>query len=83
MGTLSPRLRQIAEGIRDGRSFSEIGASLGISKQAAHKLSHAAITTLREKLKTMGYSGLDTLGLLKSAPHRVSPTPVDDLPPCP
>jgi hypothetical protein len=75
--------RSLSTGIRDGRSFSEIGASLGISKQAAHKLSHAAITTLREKLETMGYSGLDTLGLLKSAPHRVSPTPVDDFPPCP
>ncbi len=69
MAALSPRLRQIAEGIRDGKSFSEIGASLGISKQAAHKLSHAAITSLREKLEIMGYSGLDTLGLLKSAPQ--------------
>lgn len=55
--------------IRDGKSFSEIGASIGISKQAAHKLPHAAIATLREKLDTMGYSGLDTLGLLKSSPQ--------------
>jgi len=31
------------------------------------RLSHAAITTLREKLETMGFNGLDTLGLLKSA----------------
>ncbi|MCX6880664.1 MAG: sigma-70 family RNA polymerase sigma factor [Verrucomicrobia bacterium] len=98
MGTLSPRLRQIAAGIRDGKSFSEIGASLGISKQAAHKLSHAAITTLREKLAAMGYSGLDTLGLLKSSPQggcgvppqavlaasrRQSPPQVDDFPPHP
>jgi len=66
LATLSPRLRQVAEGIRDGKSYSEIGASLGISKQAAHKLAHAAITTLREKLESMGFSGLDTLGLLKS-----------------
>jgi RNA polymerase sigma factor (sigma-70 family) len=66
MSTLSPRLRQVAEGIRDGKSYSEIGASLGISKQAAHKLSGAAISTLREKLATMGLHGIDTIGLLKS-----------------
>jgi hypothetical protein len=29
-------------------------------------LAHAAITTLREKLETMGFTGLDTLGLLKN-----------------
>ncbi len=29
-------------------------------------LAHVAITTLRENLETMGFSGLDTLGLLKS-----------------
>ena len=76
MATLSPRLPQVAEGIRDGKSFSEIGASLGISKQAAHKLSHAAITSLREKLETMGYSGLDTVGLLKSRGCGVPPQAV-------
>jgi len=36
MATLSLRLRQVTEGIRDGKSYREIGASLGISKQAAH-----------------------------------------------
>lgn len=66
MNTLSPRLRQIAEGIRDGKSYSEIGTSLGISKQAAHKLAGAAISTLRERLATMGLHGIDTIGLLKS-----------------
>jgi len=66
MKTLSPRLRQVAEGIRDGKSYSEIGAALGISKQAAHKLAGAAISTLREKLSTMGLHGIDTIGLLKS-----------------
>jgi DNA-directed RNA polymerase specialized sigma24 family protein len=29
--------------IRDDKSYSEIGAALGISKQTAHKLAHAAI----------------------------------------
>lgn len=66
MDTLSPRLRRVAEGIRDGKSYSEIGLSLGVSKQAAHKLAGALIATLREKLETMGFHGLDTLGLLKS-----------------
>lgn len=67
MNDLSPRLRLVAEGIRDGKSYSEIGASMGISKQAAHKLAGAAITTLRESLESMGFAGIDTLGLLKSA----------------
>jgi RNA polymerase sigma factor (sigma-70 family) len=66
MLTLSPRLRLVAEGIRDGKSFSEIGTALGVSKQAAHKLAGAAISSLREALAAMGFSGLDTLGLLKS-----------------
>jgi RNA polymerase sigma factor (sigma-70 family) len=95
LATLSPRLRQVAEGIRDGKSYSEIGASLSISKQAAHKLAHAAITTLREKLESMGFPGLDTLGLLKSgcgvppqavlgaSRHPSSSPQVDDFPPRP
>ena len=93
MSGLSPRLRQVAEGIRDGKSYSEIGTTLGISKQAAHKLAGAAITTLREKLEAMGFQGLDTLGLLKSgcgvSPQAVlevsrrqpAPLQVDDFPP--
>jgi DNA-directed RNA polymerase specialized sigma24 family protein len=67
INSLSPRLRKVAEGIRDGKSYTEIGASLCISKQAAHKLAGAAVTTLREKLATMGLHGIDTLGLLKSS----------------
>jgi RNA polymerase sigma factor (sigma-70 family) len=77
MANLSPRLRKVAEGIRDGKSYSEIGNSLGISKQAAHKLAGAAIATLREKLEAMGFQGLDTLGLLKSS-CGVSPQAVLD-----
>jgi len=50
----------------DGKSYSEIGSSLGISKQAVQKIAHAAIASLREKLEAMGFHGLDTLGLLKS-----------------
>ncbi len=81
MTTLSPRLRQVAEGIRDGKSYSEIGKSLGISKQAAHKLAGAAISTLREKLAAMGLQGIDTMGLLKSS-WTIAPQ-VDDFPPQP
>lgn len=95
MGRLSPRLRLVAEGIRDGKSYSDIGNTLGISKQAAHKLAGAAIATLRETLEAMGFQGLDTLGLLKSGcgvspqavaeASRLQPNPpqIDDFPPQP
>jgi RNA polymerase sigma factor (sigma-70 family) len=66
MESLSPRLRLVAEGIRDGKSYSEIGSMLGVSKQAAHKLAGAAVAALRDRLESMGFQGLDTLGLLKS-----------------
>jgi DNA-directed RNA polymerase specialized sigma24 family protein len=66
MESLSPRLRLVAEGIRDGKSYSEIGSMLGVSKQAAHKLAGAAVAALRDRLEAMGFQGLDTLGLLKS-----------------
>lgn len=79
MSGLSPRLRVVAEGIRDGKSYSEIGSSLGISKQAAHKLARAAITALREKLESMGFAGLDTLGLLKTS----NPSPMSGASPPP
>ena len=36
------------------------------TKQAAHKLAGAAITSLRERLEAMGFQGVDTLGFLKS-----------------
>ncbi len=70
--SLSPKLRAVAEGLRDGKNYREIGESLGISKQAAHKLAGAAITSLREQLELMGFRGIDTMGFLKSQ--------VDDFP---
>ena len=96
MSTLPLRLRVVVEGIRDGKSYSEIGAAMGVSKQAAHKLAGAAITSLRERLEAMGFHGIDTLGFLKSiqkvsvvsrrrpcpAPSRLHPQ-VDDFPPHP
>lgn len=75
---LPPRLRQVAEGIRDGKTYSEIGTTLGISKQATHKLAGAAIATLRENLESMGFQGLDSLGLLKSG-FGISPQAVQEV----
>jgi RNA polymerase sigma factor (sigma-70 family) len=85
MKSLSPRLRLVAEGIRDGKSYTEIGAMLGVSKQAAHKLAGAAVAALRDHLEAMGFQGVDTLGFLKSSAKeiRVGAPPVDDFPPRP
>jgi RNA polymerase sigma factor (sigma-70 family) len=66
MNALSPKLRFVAEGVRDGKNYREIGESMGISKQAAHKLAGAALTSLREQLDQLGYRGVDTMGFLKS-----------------
>jgi len=84
VANLPPRMRVVAEGIRDGKSFSEIGAALGVSKQAAHKLAGAVITTLKERLQLMGFGGVDTMGFLKSiGPDHANRPPVDDSPPQP
>jgi RNA polymerase sigma factor (sigma-70 family) len=85
MESLSPRLRLVAEGIRDGKSYSEIGSMLGVSKQAAHKLAGAAIATLRDRLEAMGFQGVDTLGFLKSCAQeiRAESPQVDDFSPQP
>ena len=72
MQALSPKLRAVAEGLRDGKNYREIGESLGVSKQAAHKLAGAAITSLKEQLELMGFRGIDSMGFLKSQ--------VDDFP---
>jgi DNA-directed RNA polymerase specialized sigma24 family protein len=66
MGTLSPRHRAVLEGLRDGRSYSEIGAAMGISKQAVQKIVHSALDALREKLAEHGFRGVDSLGFLES-----------------
>ena len=67
ISSLSPRLRKVAEGIRDGKSYTEIGASLGISKQAAHKAATLAMNQIREQLAAQGFGGLDSKGFLQTA----------------
>lgn len=64
---LSPRSRLIVAQLRKGMSYSEIGEKMGISKQAVHKVGHAALESLREKLEARGFSGIDSKGCLKSA----------------
>ena len=64
---LSPRERIVVDGIRLGQSLSEIGKALGVSKQAAHKVSTAAIAKLHSQFARLGYQGVDSKGFLKSA----------------
>ncbi len=66
LAELSPRSRLMLVGLREGKSYSDIGADLGISKQAVHKVAHAALQSLREKLEARGFSGIDSKGFLKS-----------------
>jgi RNA polymerase sigma factor (sigma-70 family) len=67
MNVLSPREFLVIEAIRQGKSLTEIGKAMEISKQAVHKISAPALVKLREKLSTLGYRGLDSQGLLKSS----------------
>jgi RNA polymerase sigma factor (sigma-70 family) len=68
LAQLPSRSRLIVLRIREGKSYSEIGEELSISKQAVHKVAHAALQSLREKLEARGLSGIDSKGFLKSSP---------------
>lgn len=63
---LSPRERVVIEGIRHGNSLSEIGATLGISKQAVHKSVHSGLAKLKQGLERLGYRGIASDGQLRS-----------------
>ena len=67
LATLPERTRQILGLVAAGRSYAEIGDSLGISKQAAHKAATSAMTQIREQLATQGFGGLDSQGMLRTA----------------
>jgi RNA polymerase sigma factor (sigma-70 family) len=66
--TLSPREQLVVEQMRLGKSLAEIGETLGVSKQAIHKIAAPALEKLRHKLIATGFEGLDSKGFLKSRP---------------
>jgi RNA polymerase sigma factor (sigma-70 family) len=65
LGRLTLRERVIIDAIRSGHSFSEIGEKLSVSKQTAHKAGTSALAKIRTFLEEIGYTGLDTEGLLQ------------------
>lgn len=66
MNLLSPRERMIVGAVKAGSSYAEIGDSLGISKQAAHKSAKSGLEKLRAGLDRLGYRGIASDGHLAS-----------------
>jgi RNA polymerase sigma factor (sigma-70 family) len=66
LARLTPRYRTVIEGVRAGKSLSEIGREMQMTKAGAHKLLKPAIERLRTELHALGYSGLDSRGFLRS-----------------
>lgn len=66
LSLLSPRERLLIDALRNGSSYVEIGESLGVTKQAAHKAVKSGLAKLREGLARMGYRGLASDGQLGS-----------------
>jgi DNA-directed RNA polymerase specialized sigma24 family protein len=66
MEGLPERQQIVLSGIAEGRSYSEIGETIGISKQAVHKIASAAVELVKTRLQEQGFGGLDSLGLLAS-----------------
>jgi RNA polymerase sigma factor (sigma-70 family) len=66
MNLLSPRERVIVGALKAGSSYAEIGDSLGISKQAAHKSAKSGLAKLRAGLDRLGYRGIASDGHLAS-----------------
>jgi RNA polymerase sigma factor (sigma-70 family) len=69
LATLPARTRQILGLVAAGRSYAEIGETLGISKQAAHKAATSTMTHIREQLAAQGFGGLDSKGFLQTGTH--------------
>jgi len=63
---LSPRERLLVDALRRGSSYAEIGETMGITKQAAHKSIKSGLAKLREGLARMGYRGIASDGQLGS-----------------
>lgn len=66
IANLPPRYRMVIAAIRAGQSYSEIGITQGVSKQAIHKVANAAFAKLREDLLVKGFRGVDSTGGLNS-----------------
>lgn len=66
MNLLSPREQVIIGALKAGNSYTEIGDSLGISKQAAHKSAKSGLEKLRAGLGRLGYQGIASDGHLAS-----------------
>jgi RNA polymerase sigma factor (sigma-70 family) len=68
LATFPERTRHILLWIGEGCTYSEIGARLGISKQAANKIAHEALAQIRDQLHAAGYQGINSAGMLATAP---------------
>lgn len=77
LARLPERTRQILLWIGEGLSYAEIGARLGISKQAANKIAQEAMAQIREQLHAEGFQGITAGGALASAQRFPSRTPDD------
>lgn len=73
MNLLSPRERITVEALKTGKSYSEVGEALGISKQAAHKSARSALGKLRSGLERLGFHGIASDGLLASCKKEAPP----------
>ena len=63
---MSERYRVVLSAVAEGKSYSEIGEQIGMTKQGVHKIAAAAMQSLREHLESQGFAGLDSVGFLKS-----------------
>ncbi|MFZ4783596.1 MAG: sigma-70 family RNA polymerase sigma factor [Armatimonadaceae bacterium] len=70
LGLLSPRERIMVNAVRSGQSYEDIGKSLGVTKQAAHKTVKSSLTKLRQGLARMGYNGVASDGHLGSTTRK-------------
>jgi RNA polymerase sigma factor (sigma-70 family) len=68
VGRLPRRLQIVLNGIQAGKTYDEIGAELGITKQGVYKLAQPALRQVKAFLAERGYGGTDSKGLLASKP---------------
>ena len=66
MEGMPEKYRVVLSGVSEGKSYSEIGEKMRMTKQGVHKIVTAAIQSLKERLESQGFDGVDSVGLLKS-----------------